>query len=66
MSTFTVDDKTSWKWTALIAQPDLVTDELVKQAVATAAAKRPLPAVGRVRLERFCEGRAAQLLHLGP
>jgi len=66
MSTFTIDDKTSWQWTALIAQPDLVTEELVEQAVATASAKRPLPAVGRVRLERFWEGRAAQLLHRGP
>jgi hypothetical protein len=66
MSTFTVDDKTSWKWTALIAQPDLVGEELVQQAAATAAAKRPLPAAGRVRLERFREGRAAQLLHRGP
>jgi hypothetical protein len=66
MSRFTIDDKTSWKWTALIAQPDLVTDELVHKALAAAAAKRPLPAAGRVRLERFCEGRAAQVLHLGP
>jgi hypothetical protein len=66
MSTFTVDDKASWKWTALIAQPDLVSDELVQQAVATAIAKRPLPAAGRLRLERFCEGRAVQVLHHGP
>jgi hypothetical protein len=66
MSTFTVDDKASWKWTALIAQPDLVTAELVERAVAMAVAKRPLPAVGRVRLERLREGRAAQLLHRGP
>jgi hypothetical protein len=66
MSRFTVDDKASWRWTALIAQPGLVTDELVEQAVATATAKRPLPAVGRVRLERWREGRAAQVLHLGP
>ena len=50
----------------LITQPDLVTDELVQQAVAAAAAKRPLPAAGRVRLERFCEGRVAQVLHRGP
>ena len=66
MSTFTIDDKAAWKWTALIAQPDLVSDELVQQAIATAAAKRPLPAARRVRLERVREGRAAQLLHLGP
>jgi hypothetical protein len=66
MSTFTVDDKSGWQWTALIAQPDLVTGELVEQAIAAAAAKRALPAAGRVRLERFREGRAAQVLHRGP
>jgi hypothetical protein len=66
MSTFAIGDKASWQWTALIAQPDLVTAELVERAVATAAAKRPLPAAGRVRLERLWEGRAAQLLHRGP
>jgi hypothetical protein len=66
MSAFAISDKTGWKWTALIVQPELVTAELVEQAVATATAKRPLPAVGRVRLERFSEGRAAQVLHLGP
>jgi hypothetical protein len=42
MSTFTIHDKASWKWTALIAQPDLVTKQLVEQAVEQAAAKRPL------------------------
>jgi hypothetical protein len=66
MSTFTVADKAGWQWTALIAQPDLVTAQLVQQAVATAAARRPLPAAGRVRLERLRDGRAAQLLHRGP
>lgn len=66
MSTFTIHDKASWKWTAPIAQPDLVTKQLVEQAVEQAAAKRPLRAAGRVRLEPFCEGRAAQLLHHGP
>jgi hypothetical protein len=66
MSTFAIADKASWKWTALIVQPDLVTSELVQQAAATATAKRPLPAVGRVRLERWREGRAAQVLYLGP
>jgi hypothetical protein len=46
LSRFTIDDKAGWKWTVLIAQPELVTDELVQRAVTTAAAKRPLPAGG--------------------
>src|SRR5919198_6131021 len=36
MSRFTMEDKASWKWTAMIAQPDLVSDELVRRAVPTA------------------------------
>ena len=32
MSKFSVDDKSSWKWTAMIMQPDPVTKELVAGA----------------------------------
>lgn len=28
--------------------------------------RKSLDAIGRVRLERFAEGRAAQILHIGP
>lgn len=66
MSEFTTEDKSAWDWTAMIMQPDEVTEEVLADAKAGVAAKRSLPALGRLRLERFAEGRAVQVLHVGP
>jgi hypothetical protein len=66
MATFSTEDKSAWDWTMMIVVPEQVTAVLVADARAEAARKRPLPAVDRVRLERFAEGRCAQVLHVGP
>jgi hypothetical protein len=66
MSTFTVDDKSAWSWTVMIVQPVEIDEELVHEAVSTATRKKPLPAAGRLRLERFREGTAAHVMHIGP
>lgn len=65
MSTFTTKDKSAWDWTMMIMQPDAVTLEVFEQA-AVKVAKKSLPALERVRLERFAEGPAAQVMHRGP
>ena len=46
--------------------PDAVTPEEVAVAVKAAARKRELPAAPLLRLERFYEGLAAQIMHIGP
>jgi hypothetical protein len=56
----------SWSWTMMIAMPDHVTSVEVADAVAQAGRRRPLPAIQAVRLERFAEGLAAQIMHVGP
>ena len=66
MADFSVERKSDWDWTMMIRQPEEVTQDLFEQAVATAASKRDLPAATALRLERFAEGPAAQLLHVGP
>jgi hypothetical protein len=50
----------------MIAVPDAVTAAEVAAAVEAAARRRPLPAASRLRLERFDEGLAAQIMHIGP
>ncbi len=50
----------------MIMQPDCVTDEVFEQARAAAAEKKPLEAIARVRFERFAEGPAVQIMHIGP
>jgi hypothetical protein len=61
----------AWHWRALIWQPGIVTPELVErfrlEAERKAAKKKePRPGLARVRLERWCEGPSAQVLHIGP
>jgi hypothetical protein len=66
MSSFTTADKSDWHWTAMIMQPDEVTVDLFEETVDAAAARKSLPAAAKLRLERFREGRAAQVLYFGP
>jgi hypothetical protein len=58
--------RAGWQWTMMIMQPDLVTAELFEQALAATRKKKPGLALDRARLERYDEGPAAQILHIGP
>ena len=66
MSKFMTEDKSAWNWTMMIMQPDQVTTEVFEEARAKATKKKSLDAIGQVRLERFAEGLAAQIMHIGP
>jgi hypothetical protein len=65
-SQFSMEDKSSWKWTLMIAQPDVVTEAMVEQTQDELAPNWAVPSVPPMRLERLYEGRSAQILHLGP
>jgi hypothetical protein len=56
----------NWKWTIFITLPDVVTKRDVREAVAAAKKKAKLPGLPEVRFEKFAEGRAAQIMHVGP
>ena len=66
MAQFSVERRSDWRWTMMIAQPEAVTAERFTWAVAEAARKKDLPESGRVRLDRLAEGWCAQILHVGP
>lgn len=66
MASFTRGEKSAWSWTAMIMQPDFVTDAMMADAVQAAEKKRALPAAPKVRLERFEEGLSAQVMYVGP
>ena len=66
MAAFTTEDKSRWNWTMMIVVPEQVTAHVVDDARAAAGRKHASAAIGRVRLERFAEGRCAQVLHVGP
>lgn len=58
--------KDRWKWTVMIMQPEIVTSEIVDSALQQVEKKKNPAALPLVRLESFAEGRAAQILHVGP
>jgi len=66
MDRFSPDRKGDWKWTMMIAVPDLATRVLADTAIAETTAKKGLAAGNRVRFELFDEGRSAQVMHIGP
>lgn len=66
MARFSPERKADWNWTMMISQPDALSPERFEAIRAEVAAKKALPALGRVRLERFDEGLCAQILHVGP
>jgi hypothetical protein len=56
----------SWQWRMMIRQPDEVTLDRFDAVRAKAAAKVGREVADRLRLERFREGRSAQMMHRGP
>jgi hypothetical protein len=66
MSRFSTDNKDIWKWTAMIMQPEFVTEELFQEASREVKKKKDPPALPKMRLEDFHEGLSAQIMHIGP
>jgi hypothetical protein len=57
----------NWKYTVMIMQPELVTPEMFKDALAQVRQKKgDQPVFARLRLERFREGLCVQTMHIGP
>ncbi len=66
MRKFSSDNKDEWKWTVMIMQPEFITQEIVDEAIEKIKAKKNLPALKKIRFEKFNEGKSAQILHIGP
>ena len=66
LADFDPDRRDDWRWTLMLPQPAEVSRELLDRAVAEAKQKKALPALEKLRLEIYDEGRAAQILHVGP
>ncbi len=58
--------RSEWKWTLMIAQPDVITGATVREARKKVKVKKPLARVDDVRLESWREGKAVQMMHIGP
>lgn len=63
---FLLAKKERWHWTAMIMEPPEVTRKLFDESVGQLREKKNPPGLNRVRFERWTEGKAAQILHIGP
>jgi hypothetical protein len=59
-------DKSAWKWTAMIVQPEFISKAQVDAAFAEVSKKKNPAALDRVRFETLTEGLSAQVLYTGP
>jgi hypothetical protein len=62
---FTMGKYDTWQWTMMIMQPPVITPAAVAAALRAAGAKKPLPALSRMRFEELYEGLCAQILYFG-
>lgn len=58
--------KDKWHWTMMLLEPAKVTRKMFDDAVRQLREKKDPPALGKVRLEKWKEGKSAQILHIGP
>lgn len=66
MSKFNAVNKDKWKWTSMVMQPEYVSKDLFETAVAQVKKKKKLIALSDMRFESYNEGKAAQIMHIGP
>ncbi|WP_250229240.1 GyrI-like domain-containing protein [Anaeropeptidivorans aminofermentans] len=55
-----------WIWTAMIMQPDFITEEIFQEALKESKLKRPELDFTTARLSSLKEGRCIQIMHIGP
>jgi hypothetical protein len=66
MNAFSDGNKDVWKWTLMIMQPEFITADMVDVAKKEVARKKNPASLELLRFEAFHEGKAAQLIHIGP
>lgn len=66
MEDFTAGNRDNWKWTLMIMQPELITENMVDDATSEVEKKKGLPALRKLRFESYEEGLSAQVMHIGP
>jgi len=58
-------DKNEFRWTALIRQPDFVTEEVFEAAKASLAKKKPKLDTSKARIFKLAEGLCVHVMHIG-
>jgi len=59
-------DRNKWQWTLMIMQPDFIDKGDFQRAKESSLKKKDNPDISKVGFEGFKEGKAAQIMHIGP
>ncbi|NLE90250.1 MAG: transcriptional regulator [Dehalococcoidales bacterium] len=60
-----ISDKSKFRWTMMIRQPDFVTADIFEAAKAALAKKKPNLEISKAKLETITEGLCVQVMHIG-
>ena len=63
---FDFEERSGWKWTIMIRQPDFFNEESFERANRELLRRKPGLELGRIRFDTFAEGRCVQAMHHGP
>jgi hypothetical protein len=63
---FDISQPGKWGWTAMIMQPDHITDSMFEEALGKLRKKRPSPALDSLHFGAFHEALCMQTMHIGP
>jgi hypothetical protein len=66
MDDFSIEDKESWNWTAMIMQPEFIQEDQVKMALEEVEIKKNPVSISKIRFDKFSERLSAQIMHIGP
>ena len=66
MADFEKGNRDNWRWTAMIMQPEIVTEELVAKVIEEVKAKKKLTKIDLISFGPFEEGKSVQILNIGP
>lgn len=59
-------DKSSWSWTMMLFLPEWITPAIYTRARDDVGRKKAPANLAALRMEEFCEGLVAQIMHIGP
>jgi len=65
MKEFIFEDKSNWRWTLMIMQPEYISADMMEEGMKRAYFKRNYRSLELVRFESFKEGSVMQAMHVG-
>ena len=68
MDDFNEGNRDKWKWSMMIMLPEWINEDMVDNAIELTKDKKPELAnlLPKLRVEKYKEGKAAQIMHIGP